>query len=238
MIYQNDPQVVITREVRLSYVNLVEPRKTDKGGLEYQATLLIPKSDTQTIAEFRQAIDAAVAYALNRPVARGGWGGVPVDDPYACIMDGDGRMPKGKAWGPECAGHWVVRTKTKADKGKPFVVTRRAVNEPLVQVEPRDIYSGMYGLAQVRFGAYDNSGNRGVSCFIQGIFKTRDGEALSGIAPVNPEDSFAGMVAEAVPPMPTAPGYAAPVPPVAPQATAPGYTGGAPRIDPATGWPT
>ena len=200
MNQQIDPQVVITNEVRFSYVYLNEPRTPDRGGeAEYQAMLLIPKSDTVTLDKVKAAIDAACQYAMKTPASKGGWGGEPIPNPYACIKDGDGKRPTGKEYGPECKGHWIINTKSKVSKGKPFVVTRRSATEPLISVEPRDIYSGMYGLAQVRFGPYNNSGNRGVSGYLQGIFKLRDGEPLTGVAPVAPEVSFEGVVATQAP---------------------------------------
>lgn len=47
-MYQNDPQRVLTGEVRLSYVNLVTPRPpkdNPQGTPKYSVTLLIPKTD-------------------------------------------------------------------------------------------------------------------------------------------------------------------------------------------------
>lgn len=60
-MYNNDAQRCLTGEVRLSYVNLDKPRQPQGGvgDAKYSATLLIPKTDTATIADFRAAIQAA-----------------------------------------------------------------------------------------------------------------------------------------------------------------------------------
>ena len=48
--------VITTGEVRLSYVNVFEPSADPSGNLKYSAMLLIPKSDTKTIAAIETAI--------------------------------------------------------------------------------------------------------------------------------------------------------------------------------------
>ena len=60
-MYNNDAQRCLTGEVRLSYANLDKPRQPQGGvgDAKYSATLLIPKTDTATIADFRAAIQAA-----------------------------------------------------------------------------------------------------------------------------------------------------------------------------------
>ena len=53
-MYNNDAQRCLTGEVRLSYVSLDKPRQPQGGvgDAKYSATLLIPKTDTATIADF------------------------------------------------------------------------------------------------------------------------------------------------------------------------------------------
>jgi len=53
------PNEVITGKVRLSYAHIWEPRADKKGRLRYGASLIIPKSDTKTIADIKAAVEVA-----------------------------------------------------------------------------------------------------------------------------------------------------------------------------------
>ena len=56
---------VVTGEVRLSYANVWEPRPGMNGGKDkYSVSLIIPKSDTETIEKIEAAIDAAIEAGL------------------------------------------------------------------------------------------------------------------------------------------------------------------------------
>ena len=58
-MYQNDPNKVLTGEVRLSYAHLTTPQAPAGGGDPvYSCTLLIPKTDTATFQDICAAIDA------------------------------------------------------------------------------------------------------------------------------------------------------------------------------------
>ena len=59
-MYNNIPTRVLTGEVRLSYVNLVEPRTNNNdpnGTPKYSVTLLIPKSDVAEVKQFTPLFD-------------------------------------------------------------------------------------------------------------------------------------------------------------------------------------
>jgi hypothetical protein len=51
---------VVTETVRLSYANVWEPKSINGGTEKYSVSLIIPKSDTKTIAAINAAIDAAI----------------------------------------------------------------------------------------------------------------------------------------------------------------------------------
>ena len=86
-MYNNDAQRCLTGEVRLSYVNLDKPRQPQGGvgDAKYSATLLIPKTDTATIADFRAAIQAAAQIGAGTL-----WGGIIPPNLDSIIHDGDG----------------------------------------------------------------------------------------------------------------------------------------------------
>lgn len=68
------------------------------------------------------------------------------------------------------------------------------VNERVELVtDPNEIYAGCWCIAQVRVGAYDNAGNRGVSFYLQNLQKVKDGEPL-GTVKVKATDAFKPIV--------------------------------------------
>ena len=132
IMYQNIATKVLTGEVRLSYANLTTPRAPLQGGdPKYSVTLLIPKSDSATIADINASIQAAYEDGVNKK-----WGGAR-PTPKVLIHDGDGLRPSGLSYGEECKGHWVI---TASSKNKPQVVGMDNIN---CELSPADIYSGM-----------------------------------------------------------------------------------------------
>lgn len=159
---------VTTGEVRLSYVNLFQPRAAQQGGEpRYSVTILLPKSDTATY----QRIQAAIQAAYEKGVVEK-WNGArpPLK---TTIHDGDGVRPSGEPFGPECKGHWVF---TASSKQKPEVVDANL--NPII--DQSKVYSGVYGRVNINFFPYANSGNRGVSAGLGPVQILRDGEPLGG----------------------------------------------------------
>ena len=54
-----NPTKVITGEARLSYANLWEPKSINGGAPKYSVSIIIPKSDTRTVAKIKAAIETA-----------------------------------------------------------------------------------------------------------------------------------------------------------------------------------
>lgn len=222
---------VTTGEVRLSYVNLFQPRANQPGQEpKYSVTILLPKSDTATF----QRIQAAIQEAYKKGVSSL-WNGArpPLKTP---IHDGDGVRPNGEQFGPECRGHWVF---TASSKQRPEVVDAQL--NPII--DQSRVYSGIYGRVNVNFFAYNNSGNRGIGAGLGPVQILRDGEPLGGR--VTAEAAFgAGYTQPShVPPAPQAypptQGYGQPTAPQLSQPPiAPGQSSAAPQqIDPITGQP-
>ncbi len=163
------PTQVVTGEVRLSYVHLLQPYSPNpQGDPKYSVTLLIPKSDTAT----KQRIDAAIQAAIEEGVTTK-WGGRRPPQPAIPIWDGDGLRQNGEPFGPECKGCWVL---TASSKQKQDVVDTSL--QPIL--DETQIYSGMYGRVAINFFAYDSNGKRGIGCGLGPVMKTRDGEPLGG----------------------------------------------------------
>lgn len=168
-MYQNIKTKVLTGEVRLSYCSLTAPRAAQQGGdPKYSVTLLIPKTDTATIADIQASMQAAYDDGVSRK-----WGGAH-PTPRMLLHDGDGLRESGLPYGDECKGHYVL---TASSKNKPQVV---GIDNISCELAPSDIYSGMYARVTINFFAYDSAGSKGVGCGLGNVLKTRDGEPLGG----------------------------------------------------------
>lgn len=169
-----NPLQCLTGEVRLSYVNLIEPKASEQGAeKKYSAQLLIPKSDTNTLENIKSAIMAAVDDAVSKK-----WGGIrPQIDFFSIVHDGDGVKPQaGTPYGAECKGHWVLNS-TSRITAKPWVCD---INDARTELLPQDIYSGMYAKCLIGFYGYKNR-KVGIGCSLNAVYKTKDGDALGGV---------------------------------------------------------
>lgn len=181
-MYQNDALKCLTGEVRLSYCNLVEPRKPQngQGDAKYSVTLLIPKTDATTLNDMMSAFNAAIDQGVSSK-----WGGVRPPRIDSIIHDGDGVRQNGMPFGEECKGMYVI---TASSNRRPQVVGMDNID---VELDPRDIYSGMWGRVTVRFFPYNTAGKRGVGCGLGNVLKTRDDEPIAGSA--SAASDFAGI---------------------------------------------
>lgn len=100
----NEVTSVTTGEVRMSYVHLFKPYAYQPGQEEkYQVTILVPKTDTDTMGRINAAIEAAKQKGIS-----GKWNGMCPPIVPTPVYDGDGVRPSdGMTFGPECKGHWV-----------------------------------------------------------------------------------------------------------------------------------
>ena len=58
-------------------------------------------------------------------------------------------------------------------------------------IDPREFYSGCYGIATIRFFPYNKNGNKGIGCGLGNLLKLEDGEPLGGRT--RAEDDFADL---------------------------------------------
>jgi len=159
------PTKVITGIVRLSYANVHEPKSVNGGTPKYSVSLIIPKSDTKTIAAINAAVDAAIEEG------RGKFGGkIPNKAALKLpLRDGDIDRPDDEAY----ANSYFVNANSNS---APEIVDK-ALNPILSRSE---VYSGVYARVSVNFYAFNSNGNRGIACGLGNIQKIRDGEPLGG----------------------------------------------------------
>lgn len=163
----SDP--VVTNKVRFSYVSVFQPREALGGGEpKYSITVLIPKTDTQTM----QRINAAIQKAISDNLATT-FGGVQPPSANMPVHDGDGLRQDGTPYGTECKGHWVINASTKM---KPEVVDANGQHI----MDQSEVYSGCYGRVSLRFYTYNKAGRKGVGCGLGNVQKLADGEPLGG----------------------------------------------------------
>lgn len=211
----NELTNVTTGEVRLSYVHLFKPYAAMVGQEEkYSCTILVPKTDTTTMARINAAIEAAKQRGISEK-----WNGQCPPIVPTPVYDGDGVRPSdGMAFGPECKGHWVFTASAKVDY-PPEIVD--ANGSPIINQS--EVYSGMYAYVNVSFYPYAFGGKKGIGCGLGPVMKRRDGESLGGSAPTAAQ-AF-GMAAQ--------PAYRT----VQPAAVQPAYGAAQPAVNPITGLP-
>lgn len=193
-------------EVRFSFVHVFQPYAPMQGDdPKYSITVLIPKNNPTLVQQIGSAIEAAKQDGVSKK-----WGGTMPSVIASPIYDGDGARPNGQPFGPECSGHYVMTARCNPDYPPEVVVGQDrhpATNQ-------NEVYSGAYGYVSVQFFAYNTKKN-GIGCGLCNVWKTRDGEPLSGRTTA--DDDFGGIqiastsgLAQATPQPAAVPAYATP----------------------------
>ena len=174
----NNPMKVITGpDTRWSYANVWEPKSINGGTPKYSVSLIIPKSDTKTIAKIEAAIEAA--YKEGEAKLKGNGKSVSALSVIKTpLRDGDMERPDDPAY---ANSYFVNANATSA----PGIVD--ADRNPILTRS--EVYSGVYGRASISFYAFNSSGNKGIACGLNNLQKIRDGEPLGGKA--SAESDFA-----------------------------------------------
>ena len=171
-----NPTKIVTGVCRLSYANIWQAKSINGGAPKFSTSVLIPKSDTKTIAKVKAAIQAA--YEEGEGKLKGNSKSAPsLASLKTPLRDGDTERPDDAAY----AGHWFLNANSNTAPG---VVD--ASREPICDTS--EIYSGVYARVSLAFYAFNSNGNRGIACGLQNIQKVRDGESLGGKAKA--EDDF------------------------------------------------
>ena len=160
---------VVTGIVRLSYANVWEPRSINGSNPKYSVSIIIPKTDKETIAKVTKAIDAA----LQEGIGKFGEKIPPKASLKLPLRDGD------------------EEREDEAYKNSYFInansITAPEVVDAHVQpiLERSEIYSGVYARVSISFYAFNSNGNKGIAAGLGNIQKIKDGEHLGGHASAN-----------------------------------------------------
>ena len=155
---------VVTGKVRLSYAHVWEPVSINDSKPKYSVSLVIPKSDKETI----KAINAAVDAAIEEGIAK--FGGKKPNKAALKLPLRDGDTERDDEVYKNC--FFVNANSTTA----PQIVDRSV--QPILDRE--EVYSGCYARVSINFYAYNKNGNKGIACGLGNIQKIADGEALGG----------------------------------------------------------
>ncbi len=155
-------KVITGVNTRLSYFHGWEPVSINGGAEKYSVSVLIPKSDKETI----KAIEAAVDAAIEEGIAK--FGGKKPNKAAIKLPLRDGDIERDDE---AYKGHYFVN----ANSTTPPQIVDKTVKPILDRSE---VYSGCYGRASLNFYAFNSNGNKGVACGLGNIQKIKDGEPL------------------------------------------------------------
>ena len=176
-IFANPTKVVTGIDTRWSYANVWNPKSINGGKPKYSVSLIIPKSDKETVSKIRAAIKAA--YDEGESKLKGSNKFVPaLEDIKTPLRDGDRERPGDEAYANSYFNN------ANSDNAPGIVDANR---QPIL--EHSEVYSGVYGRASINFYAFNTGGNKGIACGLNNLQKIRDGEPLGGRS--RAEDDFA-----------------------------------------------
>ena len=175
--FVNPTKVITGPNTRWSYANVWQPKSINGGAPKYSVSLIIPKSDTETVSKIKAAIKSA--YEEGQAKLRGNGKSVPaLEYMKTPLRDGDKERPDDEAY----KNSYFINANSGTAPG---VVD--ANRQPIIDTS--EVYSGVYGRASINFYAFNSNGNKGIACGLNNLQKIRDGEPLGGKA--RAEDDFA-----------------------------------------------
>jgi hypothetical protein len=161
---KNSKTKVITGvNTRLSYFHGWEPVSINGGKERYSVSVLIPKSDKETIKAIEMAVDAAIEEGIAK------FGGKKPNKAAIKLPLRDGDIERDDE---AYKGHYFVNANSTT---APQIVDKSV--KPILDRD--EVYSGCYGRVSLNFYAFNSNGNKGVACGLGNIQKIKDGEPLS-----------------------------------------------------------
>lgn len=154
----------VTGKVRFSFVHVFEPAATLNGAMKYSVSILIPKTDKDTVARFNKAFEET------KTANSGFFGGSIPKMLKGGLRDGDLEKED-----PIYAGHYFINANSNE---KPGVFD--ADKNPIL--DKNEFYSGCYGLASITLYPYDANGTKGIAAGLNAVLKQEDGEKLGGVS--------------------------------------------------------
>ena len=157
-------KVITGTGTRLSYFHGREPVSINGGAEKYSVSVLIPKTDTETVSAINAAIDAAIEEGVAK------FGGKKPNKAAIKLPLRDGDVERDDE---AYKGHWFINANSTT---APQIVDRQV--KPIL--DRSEVYSGCYARVSLNFFAFNSNGNKGIACGLGNIQKVRDGEPLGG----------------------------------------------------------
>ena len=184
-------EAILTPEFRASFAdNVINPEtknKQDGSGTYEQWGVCALFDKSQDISAIRRLAAEAIELAWPKEEDRPRKFRKAIKDGDSGDHTNDGIPPCEKYEG--YAGHVYINL---ISYKQPGVVHKSNVNKPIM--DPKEVYSGSYGIAQIRAQAYVSQAGAGVRLYLNNYMKTRDGDVLAGGGKTNPADAFAALV--------------------------------------------
>ncbi len=171
-------------EARMNFVHVFAPDSFDeKSKPKYSVVLTFPKTNKELYKKIQAAIDECTEKAKSR------YGGtLPKKFNIVEIQDGADWDEKFNL-----EDEWVIKASSSY---KPEILKKGKVmgKVQLITITDEDeFYSGCYGYASVAFYKYDTGVSKGITCGLNSVLKSRDGERL-GSGTGNVEADYAGVL--------------------------------------------
>lgn len=160
----NKTKVITGVNTRLSYFHGWDPVSINGGAEKYSVSVLIPKSDKETISAINAAIDAAIEEGVAK------FGGKKPSKAAIKLPLRDGDTERDDT---AYKGHYFINANSTI---APQIVDRSV--KPIL--DRNEVYSGCYARVSLNFFAFNSNGSKGIACGLGNIQKVRDGEPLGG----------------------------------------------------------
>ena len=170
---------IITGVVKLCYLNVLEPRAMEGQSPRYSASILIDKTDKETLA----AVAAGIRAAYEQGQSRLGLNPPPLKQLKTPLRDGDEERPED----PVYQGCYFFNA--SASESNPPQIIDETGNR---LTSTADVYSGMLGRVSINFYEFNRAGNRGIAAGLCNILKVGDGERIGG--GISAADDFAQYI--------------------------------------------
>ena len=151
----NRTKVITGTGTRLSYFHGWEPVSINGGAEKYSVSVLIPKSDTDTVNDINAAIDAAIEEGVAK------FGGKKPNKAAIKLPLRDGDVERDDE---AYKGHWFINANSTT---APQIVDRQV--KPIL--DRSEVYSGCYARVSLNFFAFYSIGNKGIACGLGNIQK-------------------------------------------------------------------
>lgn len=161
-------KVITGVNTRWSYANVWEPKSINGSVPKYSVSLIIPKSDLDTVNKIKKAIQEA--YNDGQSKLKGNGKSVPALSILKTpLRDGDVERPDDETY----KNSYFINANSPHAPGIVDASCQPILNQS-------EVYSGVYGRASITFYAFNSNGNKGIACGLNNLQKIRDGEPLGG----------------------------------------------------------